>query len=275
MNPELMIKTWRVRSRAFVGAELTGNKAEDLRAELVKPIGYFHAEEFVRRVNGNMTGPYEGIRVVDAEACVIKLIEMLKSSGLEPMGMSINAGISWSWSDDEKRWLTSAVLCRKDWPEQGSIKHSYFACFHYCVTQAKQFTPSNGKIYLTFDRQENYVGNAQKIFNQLKAAGGKWGDRLGDTLAYSSKKESVLLQAADLLAWHVRRHVYEYDRGNKDGLESAVWTELLNLPRLTGIWDQQKLKLMAQQKLARQFKAISGPIMTLPDPSSGWGRPWK
>jgi Protein of unknown function (DUF3800) len=170
-----------------------------------------------------MTGPYEGIRVVDAEACVIKLIEMLKSSGLEPMGMSINAGISWSWSDDEKRWLTSAVLCRKDWPEQGSIKHSYFACFHYCVTQAKQFTPSNGKIYLTFDRQENYVGNAQKIFNQLKAAGGKWGDRLGDTLAYSSKKESVLLQAADLLAYSIGK------KSNTGKLNHVVQSVLDNL----------------------------------------------
>jgi len=73
----------------------------------------------------------------------------------------------------------------------------------------------------------------------------------------------------------VRRHVYEHDRGNKNGLESEIWTELLNLPRLTGLWDQQKLKLMAQQKIDRALRSLSGPIMTLPDPSSGWGRPWQ
>ncbi|MGD0421643.1 MAG: DUF3800 domain-containing protein [Xanthobacteraceae bacterium] len=135
----------------------------------------------------------------------------------------------------------------------------------------------NDQIEIIFDIQgDESEATIRRAFREFMSAGPpELVSRLGADPEFKDDRKVLPLQAADLLAWHVRRHVYEYDRGNKDGLESAVWTELLNLPRLTGIWDQQKLKLMAQQKLARQFKAISGPIMTLPDPSSGWGRPWK
>ena len=136
-------------------------------------------------------------------ACALRLVEMLGSSGLEPIGMSINANIFRSLSDNEKRYMTSAELYGKTWQQQP--RHPYFACFHYCVTQANQFTPNGEKIYLTFDRQDNYVERATTTFNQLKDLGEKWGERLGDTILFSSKREAVLLQAADLLAYSVGR----------------------------------------------------------------------
>jgi hypothetical protein len=185
----------------FAGGELTCNRAEELWKEIVQPIGYFHAEEFFNRRDGKMTGAYAGISVADAEACVIRLIEMLKSSGLEPIGISINANIFRTLSDNEKRYLTSAELYGKTWQQQPT--HPYFACFQYCVTQANQCTPDGEKMHLTFDRQATYAGKAKDIFNKLKDLGGKWGDRLGDMLLYSSKKEVVILQAADLLAYSV------------------------------------------------------------------------
>jgi hypothetical protein len=200
----------------FVGSGEICDKAADVWAENVKPIGYFHAEDFFRRPNGKMTGPYEDLDPVVADACVTELIESLSLSGLEPMGMAINSRIFRSLSEDERRWMTSAVLYGKDWPAQGSPNNPWLACFHYCITNANQFTPVGERIYFTFDRQETYLGNAQKIFNELRTAGRKWGDRLGDTLAFSSKQETVLLQAADLLAYSIGRSL------NKERVNTIV-----------------------------------------------------
>lgn len=186
----------------FAGGELTCNKAEDLWKKLVQPIGCFHAEEFFARHDGKMTEFYKSISVADAEACVMRLIDMLKSSGLEPIGMAINANIFRTLSDDEKRYMASPDLYGKTWDQQP--KHPYFPCFHYCVTQANQFTPEGEKIYLTFDRQALYAEKARQIFNKFKDdLGGKWGERLGGVVAFASKQDSVLLQAADLLAYSI------------------------------------------------------------------------
>jgi uncharacterized protein DUF3800 len=205
----------------FVGGELTCNKAEELWRELVKPIGYFHAEEFFRRDDGKMAGPYRGIDVEVAEDCVIQLIEMLRSSGLEPIGMSINANIFRTLTDNEKRYFTSAELYGRTWPQQP--RDPYFPCFHYCVTQANQFTPNGEKVFLTFDTQALYCEKARMIYNNLKDLGGKWGEKLSDTTLFLSKKEVVLLQAADLLAYSIGQLLNE---GNPNSIVQSVLDNL-------------------------------------------------
>jgi hypothetical protein len=182
----------------FVGDEKSCDDTAENWSVTVKPIGYFHAKDFFKRPEGRMAGIYKGIHPGDADACAFNLIDLLKKSPLVPLGLALNAHIFKSLSLDEKKWMTSAAIYGKDWPAQGSTS-PYFSCFHYCVTEANQFTPEDEKMYLTFDRQETYVGNAEKIFNQLKETGGKWGGRLGE-LVFTDKQSAVLLQAADLLA---------------------------------------------------------------------------
>lgn len=199
----------------FVGHEDSCDSTAEKWSEVVKPIGYFHAKELFKRPEGKMTGIYKGIDPKAADDCAIALINTLKESRLVPFGLAINAIIFTTLSLDEKKWMTSAKLYGKDWPSQGSTQ-PYFACFHYCITEANQFTPENDKIYLTFDRQETFVGNAQKIYNQLKDTGGKWGDRLGETIAFTDKQSAVLLQAADLLAHSIGQLL------NKEGKPNRV-----------------------------------------------------
>ena len=193
----------------FVGSEEICDRTAEKWNEALKPIGLFHAEDFFRRPRGKMTGVYEGIHPDDADSCAYALIDILKVSGLEPLGMAIHSETFRSLSQNERRWMTSAVLYGRDWPMQGSPNNPYFACFHYCVAHANQFTPEGENIYLTFDRQDTYVGNAQKIYDELKKIGGKFGGRLSETLAFSSKKEAVLLQAADLLAYSIGQRLNE------------------------------------------------------------------
>ena len=186
----------------FVGTGDECDKVGDEWSVLVKPLGELHSCEFFsRRSDGSLTGIYKHLNVGDAESCVHKLIDMLAESKLEPMGMALDARAFMSLHEDERRWMTSAVLYDKSWPMQGAIKTPWFAPFHYCVTQANGYTPEGEKIHLTFDRQNEFEGNARKIYQELKDLGGKWGGRLAETLTFSSRSEAVLLQAADLLAY--------------------------------------------------------------------------
>jgi hypothetical protein len=207
----------------FVGSGSVCDRAIERWNEVVRPIGTFHAEEFFRRREGKMKGIYEGIRSDDADQCAYGLIDLLKESGLEPLGMAIHAETFRDLSEDERRWMTSAALYGKDWPMQGSPNNPYFSCFHFCITNSSQFAPDGEAIHLTFDRQETYAGNAKKIYSELRNLGGRWGERLDESLTFSSKTDSVLLQAADLLAYSIGQKL------NQQPLNPVVNYALVNL----------------------------------------------
>jgi hypothetical protein len=130
------------------------------------------------------------------------------------------------------------------------------------------------KIEIYFDRQgDESVNKLRAGFQEFIAdASPEIKARVAEP-EFKNDLDITPLQAADLIAWHVRRNIFERDRDRE--LKGPVWEELLNLERLTGIWDRRKLQLMAQQKLNRALRDYSGVAMTLPDPSSGWGWPWK
>src|SRR5262249_45020197 len=135
------------------------------------------------------------------EGIVIDLIDLLASSKLEPIGLALDVEAFMSLHEDERRWLTSTVAHGKTWPMQGAPNKPYYPPFLYCVTSANDYTPEGEKIYLTFDRQDQYESKARMLYNDMFTMGGKWGGRLGSTVAFSDRYEAVLLQAADLLAF--------------------------------------------------------------------------
>lgn len=199
----------------FAGAGLVCDSVEDAWRETVKPIGELHCLEFFKRHDdGSMAGIYTHVSV-DAESCVMRLIDLLAASKLEPIGMAIDAKCFLSLSDDERRWMTSAVPYGKSWPMEGSRSDPYFTGFHYCITVANEITPEGEIIYLTFDRHASREGNARKIYNELKDLGGKWGGRLVEAISFSSRHEAVLLQAADLLAYSIAQALKPEGRRHK------------------------------------------------------------
>lgn len=200
--------------------------AEEWKA-VVKPLGEFHGLEFFsRNPDGSMTGIYKHLNVEEAESCAIRLIDLLKASKLTPIGMAIATQVFMSLSEDERRYMTSAVLPRKSWKNEGAPNRPYFAPFHYCITSANEYTPDGETMYLTFDRQEQYEGAAKKIYNDLLQLGGKWSARLGRTIAFSDRHEAVLLQAADMLAYVLGENAIKgmvTDRTAKYASEHLVW----------------------------------------------------
>ena len=185
----------------FLGSGSECDRMDREWKEQVKPIGEFHAKNFFkRRPDGSMAGMYQHLSVDEAESCALSLIDSLSSSQLEPIGMALDSKCFMSLSEDERRWMTSAVIHDKTWPMQGAPNDPFFAGYHYSLTAANEYTPEGETTYLTFHRHESREGNAKKIYSEIKALGGKWGARLADTVSFSSQYEAVLLQAADLLA---------------------------------------------------------------------------
>jgi hypothetical protein len=207
--------------QAFVVAGFASNgpecdRVESAWKELVKPIGEFHAKNFFKRhPDGSMAGRYKHLSVDEAESCAISLIDLLNTSQLEPMGMVLDSKSFMMLSEDERRWMTSAVNYGKSWPMEGSPSDPYFAGYHYCLTSANEYTPEGEIIHLTFHRHESREGNAKKIYNEMKELGGKWGERLAETVLFSSQYEAVLLQAADLLAHSMGQAIKDEKKRNK------------------------------------------------------------
>lgn len=205
----------------FVGTEEECDRVAEEWGKVVAPIGVFHANEFFPRDDsGALIGRYRGLKVSDVESCVSDLVKLPSESKLEPLGMAIDVRAFMFLQEDERRWMTSASLYGKSWPSQGATKTPWFAPFHYCVTQANQYAPVDEKVSLTFDRQDEFAGNAVKIYGELKKLGGKWGERLGEEIVFSTKDSAVLLQAADLLAYLVNWAVTEQKIENKIALDA-------------------------------------------------------
>ena len=192
----------------FAGTEVQCDRIAEEWKVLVKPLVEFHALEFFpRNPDGSMTGIYKEIPVEDAERHVFALVDLLSGSSLESIGMALDTDAFKTLSEDERRWMTSAVLYGKSWPSQGAPNTPYLVPFHYCVSSANEYTPPGEKMYMTFDRNESLEGAAKRTYNDLLGLGGKWSDRLAETIVFSSRHEAVLLQASDLLsyvmAWNV------------------------------------------------------------------------
>jgi Protein of unknown function (DUF3800) len=200
----------------FLGTGTECDRVERAWKELVKPIGEFHGKNFFKRhTDGTMAGRYKHVSVNDAESCAISLIALLRASQLEPVGMVLDSNSFMMLSEDERRWMTSAVNYGKSWPMQGSPSDPYFACYHYCLTSANEYTPEGELINLTFHRHEAREGNAKKMYNEIKDLGGKWGERLAETVLFSSQHDAVLLQAADLLAHSIGQAIKEEKKRNR------------------------------------------------------------
>jgi hypothetical protein len=200
----------------FIGNGTECERVENEWKKLVKPIGEFHAKNFFKRhSDGSMAGMYKHISVDEAESCAISLVDLLSKSQLEPIGMALDSKCFMTLSQDERRWMTSAVVHGRTWPMEGAPNDPFFAGFHYCLSSANEYTPEGESMYLTFHRHEVREGNAKKIYNEFKDLGGKWGARLAETVLFSSQYEAVLLQAADLLAHSIGQALKPEEKRNK------------------------------------------------------------
>lgn len=94
-------------------------------------------------------------------------------------------------------------------------------------------------------------------------------DRIVRTVGFESEKDFPPLQAADAIAWYIRRQFFENDRGNVD-YRNEIYESLFQTEHVYWILNEEKLEEAAR---AMPNRRIDGTIMSLPDPSNplNWG----
>ena len=153
----------------------------------------------------------------------------------------------------------------------------YHFLFYSIIAELAKMLDKQGikdKIEIYFDEQgdvsKKRLREGFQFFMDRGPAGAR--DKIAGEPEFKNDMDIRPLQAADLMAWHFRRNIFDNDR--KRPLNNPVFDELLNLRRVTGLWNQKKLKTMMLEKMGNFIAPNSGRPMTLPDPSSGWGAPW-
>ena len=152
----------------------------------------------------------------------------------------------------------------------------YWLAFHSLIGALAKFAAERGpeeQVEIYFDIQgdeseDRLRASFRQVIAQIRPDLAK---RIAGEPCFKDDEVVLPLQAADLIAWHMRRNIYEAVKGGV--LSSVVWTELMDIERLTGLFDREKLIDIARRYFDLGRLSVPGRPMTLPDPSSGWGRP--
>jgi hypothetical protein len=208
-------------------------------------------------------GRYSNLSSDMADAVVMKLIDLLYESKLEPIGMAIDAEVFRSLSVDERRWMTAPVVYDKTWSSQGTPKSPQFACFNYCLTEANKFTPPEDQMSITCARTKVFESTMSRIYSDflvLEDSAGKRGDRLAETIAFLSPKECSLLQAADLLAYVIGKNVTQ--KGIKNPVIQHALDKLALRKEYVRAMGQEAIDVLLRR---HPFRATFWSGMTEPD----------
>jgi len=117
----------------------------------------------------------------------------------------------------------------KSWPMEGTPNDRYFTDYHY-LRVPRMSAPRKAKSCISRSIDTRYEKETpQKIYREMKALGGKWGERLANTVLFSSQYDAVLLKAADLLAHSIGQGIKAEDRGHKRSPNSTEQANLVPL----------------------------------------------
>jgi Protein of unknown function (DUF3800) len=152
----------------------------------------------------------------------------------------------------------------------------YFFAFHGVMSGVVKYLNEKGikeKIDFVFDEEG---GESSRLMLEgfdefVSCAPDHLKEYIGSKPVYRNEKEVLPLQAADILAWHVRRSYADGIQGkNVDHLTEAM-PELFNIEQARAVWNEAKIKNIIQFILNRSFaKSLDGIPLTLPDPTSSF-----
>jgi uncharacterized protein DUF3800 len=164
----------------------------------------FHMAELSARPR---RGPFKGWSEERADDLIDELITIINTSQVLGFAAGLvkedyERVVVW-----ERNFFEDVGLKREWW------KQPYLLAFQQCIVEAvlkASELPRAERISFWFDRQRQFAARSVAVFGQMSNTG-LWpsGDRLGD-VRFESKTDCLALQAADLLAWEIRK--YSEDR---------------------------------------------------------------
>jgi hypothetical protein len=163
----------------------------------------FHANEFWPRIKGERIGPYRDWTDERHASFIHGLISAIVESGVVPFGCGV-LGAEWN----EQPLSLREIITLADSPKKAK---SMFVPFQRNIYRAVSYCKPGVRMSFIFDQvaESSVQAGILRCFNSIRgdaeAAKDSLRDRLDD-LVFSDSKFSPPLQAADLLAYEMRRY---------------------------------------------------------------------
>ena len=111
----------------------------------------FHAHEFFNRQRRNGSGPFDGWSDDKAMGFLDKLVSIIGSAAIHPIGAAVDVPAFFSYS-------TGAIIKRNTkWKTTGKPSDPYLLLFHWIVKESLSRAKSGSKVHLVFDVQEEVL----------------------------------------------------------------------------------------------------------------------
>lgn len=162
-----------------------------------------------------------------------RFISHIRRSGLRGLGVALDLR-AYDLYRDEIRQLRKRSPDGKKPPAR--FDDPYYVAFQHILDQVSDLMdlvrcPPDETAAFVFDRRGGFEGNARAVFVSLQAT--PQGKRLA-TADYASSEDHPGLQAADILAFEIRRHFEDIAYGRTARGQRWQWDRLTNATRRGG-----------------------------------------
>jgi Protein of unknown function (DUF3800) len=165
----------------------------------------FHANRFWGRENGKMFGEYEGWSNERASKFLSKLLAIINSHRIYPIGAAVLMSEWEKLTDDEKNYLTGAAYVSGKYALGGAKKKSYFLPFTWAIRCVESHCNEGQRVHFFFDSSNFFSSYALEYYRLIKEISPNRRDKLGD-IDFPDSHSATPIQAADLLAYRINRY---------------------------------------------------------------------
>lgn len=153
------------------------------------PIEDFHAKDIVKKDDPRYKNFVESLAHVIAKF----------SAKMHPISAAIIVQDFYSFSLDDRKFMTGATLRNNQLVGSGSPDKPYYIPFQHCLKRVTEYAPAGGKAHFFFGLDRKFSEYALLLFRQAKDDPySPRRERLGN-IDFPDAKETPQLQAADLL----------------------------------------------------------------------------
>jgi hypothetical protein len=185
----------------------------------------------------NLRGQFKGWSEADRDQKILRLAQLVADS--RPVSMEVSVS----------RQAFETILAPN---APYGLGQPYFTLFYALTMGLARFIHARGvkaPIAFVFDEQGVLGGDATMVYDWIKAGRPQpWSRLLGETPTFANDRSLPQLQAADMLAWHVRR---DFEQRDPPGSRPA-----LDLLRGDGRHVMLHLNADILRDLAREMKKV-------------------
>ena len=200
---------------------------------------YFHALEFY---GGDKK--FRHWKRSKRESFENALFETIKDYAIRLFSSTVNSRIFFSFTEDERRYLTGGMHNGMKWKKHGAPTKPYFLPFQFCMIQGANFVRDGDKLFPIMSWQEQYKMKAVEVYKIMLNSDPplKCRAKLADDVVFSNPKKVSALQAADLAVyWFNQYNTWRFQTGERVSRNFPNRAQLVKL--LSNVRSSSDLKM--------------------------------